>query len=403
MIDETGLRQKLEVQYPKKVQVGVWDGTSFLLRDENDLKVRTWRDWIRYTWKYGRSVHRLCKWITVKLPPFQRLLGASETVNRNVAEVIDQLGLTAEKNTHAQSYLRDLISPNYTRDVVEATARAWFAQDLAALNGLAVLAAMNPAPTTSISGGNYKLIDRLIKLSDVNLRLSNTVTKIQRSEQRKYRLTIRMDDRQGQSSSIEEEDYDAVIIAVPLQAAKIDFDIDIYNVNSLTPYIERHVTHFTSARPDTLSPVFFNVSTVDEIPEKIFTTISDRFCDPSFFSVESSQSSLGVDRCILQSENMYKVVSAAPLDDGIILKFLGKPLDSTLEGVGVRWVHRQVWHQAFPEHYSSVLPNNIEIADGIFYTGFGEEIVSSLEMSCRMGRLAARLLYYSRYAPSLDI
>ena len=134
MIDETGLRQKLEVQYPKKVQVGVWDGTSFLLRDENDLKVRTWRDWIRYTWKYGRSVHRLCNLITVKLPPFQRLLGALETVNRNVAQVIDQLGLTAEKNTHAQSYLRDLISPNYIRDVVEATARAWFAQDLAALN-----------------------------------------------------------------------------------------------------------------------------------------------------------------------------------------------------------------------------------------------------------------------------
>ena len=39
--------------------------------------------------------------------------------------------------------------------------------------------------------------------------------------------------------------------------------------------------------------------------------------------------------------------------------------------------------------------NDIEINDGIFCTGVGEEIVSSLKVSCRMGLLAADLLYHS--------
>jgi hypothetical protein len=94
---------------------------------------------------------------------------------------------------------------------------------------------------------------------------------------------------------------------------------------------------------------------------------------------------------------MYKVVSATPIDSGMIFKLLGKPTNSTFEGIGVQWVHCQVWHQAFPEHSNNVMLNNIEIADGIFHTGVGEEIVSSLEMSCRMGRLAVKLLDYSQY------
>ncbi len=40
--------------------------------------------------------------------------------------------------------------------------------------------------------------------------------------------------------------------------------------------------------------------------------------------------------------------------------------------------------------------DSIELVNGVFYTGVGEDVVSTLEMSCRMGRLAARLLYYSK-------
>ena len=57
LIDETGLRRKLEPYYPVKQSVGVWDGANFIIRGERDLKGRTWTDWARYVWRYGLSVN----------------------------------------------------------------------------------------------------------------------------------------------------------------------------------------------------------------------------------------------------------------------------------------------------------------------------------------------------------
>ncbi len=86
----------------------------------------------------------------------------------------------------------------------------------------------------------------------------------------------------------------------------------------------------------------------------------------------------------------------------MIAKLLGNSEDSTLENLGVRWIHRQIWSHASPKFRNGAMLDNIEVADGVFYTGVGEEVVSSLEMSCRMGQLAANLLYYSKWAPELE-
>ena len=61
-------------------------------------------------------------------------------------------------------------------------------------------------------------------------------------------------------------------------------------------------------------------------------------------------------------------------------------------------MHREEWKHAFLEYDGSAMLVDIEIADGIFYTGVGEEVVSSLEMSCRMGRRAANFLYNENFA-----
>ena len=355
LIDETGLRRKLEPHYPVKKSVGVWDGASFILQGEGDLKGRTWTDWARYAWRYGFSVNHLRKWVSEKLPLFQRLLGRGETANHNIPGDIEDLGLTAELKSDAWSFLQNLTSPEFLRETVQATTRAWFGQNLDTMHGLAALAAMNPAATDSLMNGrNLKLIERLVKLSDVDLQVNSTVTKIQRSPARKYRLTVKTPSHHHDQSpsNTEEADYDAIIIAAPLQMAKIEFDIHIRIAASFPrPYISRHVTHFTT--PDTLSPTYFNLSTSSSIPSKIYattTTSSTNIPPPSFFSIEHSLASLGLDGCIAQSENMYKVVTASHLLDTTILKLLGQDPDRTLEDAGVQWVHREEWKHTFLEY-----------------------------------------------------
>lgn len=341
---------------------------------------------------------RLQKLLAAKLPQFQKLCGAYETVNPNIPETLDKLGLTAECNQSAERYLlNNGISPEFLKEVVHATTRAWLADDLEDLNGLAALEAMNPADTDYIQpfrGGNYNLVYRLLKLSEVKVRLNTRVSRINRSQSGSYHLTAVAKDLADSSSTTDMEDYDAIIIATPLQGAGVDLDLGVDITETLTPYVERHVTHFTSQESDTLSTSFFNVSHAEEIPDKIFTA---RGMDPGpgFFSIDFSLADLGLDGCVVRTENLYKIVSATPLEDSMIAELLGKPKDSTLEEIGVRWVHRQAWPYASPKFRKGAMLDNIELADGIFYTGAGEEVVSSLEMSCRMGRLAADLFYYS--------
>jgi prenylcysteine oxidase / farnesylcysteine lyase len=125
------------------------------------------------------------------------------------------LGLTAGRKQLAESYLSaNGISTDFSREVVQATARAWFAHDLNDLNGLAALVAMNPADDNFLQpmiGGNHQLIDRLLKLSGAQMHLNTRVTKINRSNRGKYHLTVRAEGLPNRSSNFEAEDYDATI------------------------------------------------------------------------------------------------------------------------------------------------------------------------------------------------
>lgn len=405
LIDETGLRRKLQSHYPVKRSVAVWDGTHLVYRGAGDLKARTWTDWARYAWRYGVSVNNMRQWLSMKLPQFQRVLGRSEYVDRNITRSTENLGLTVELKRNARSLLYNLTSPKFSREIVQAITRAWLGQNLATMHGLAALAAMNPAATDSVmNGGNHKLIERLIKLSDVDLNLNSTVTKIQRSPIRKYRLTIETPsyDHDQAASNHEEAEYDIVVIAAPLQMADIEFDNHTHiAATSRRPYTTRHVTHFTSWNP--LSSTYFNLSSSSSMPSKIYTTSSADNSACPFFSIEHSEASLGLHGCKPQSENMYKIVTASPVLDATILSLIGQDPDRTLEDAGVRWVHREEWKHAFLEYDGGSMLDDMEIGAGIFYTGAGEEVVSSLEMSCRMGRRSAQLIHYATVAPELEL
>ncbi|KAL9598125.1 MAG: hypothetical protein Q9219_004681 [cf. Caloplaca sp. 3 TL-2023] len=412
LIDETGLRRKLESHYPVESSTGVWNGAEFVLYAQGDLKARSWMDWARYAWRYGVSVNKIRTWLLHQLPRYRRLLGRWEYIDRHVPEEVHNKGLTPELESNAANLLSNFTSQDFIHEVVQATTRAWLGQDPGTMRGLGALAAMNPAATESFTnGGTRTLVERLIKLSDATLHLNTHVKKIQKSPTtaNKYRLTIistpppNHDDNTRRPSTAHHADYDAIILATPLHRAHLEFDMDRYIPQTTNPPTSqpRHITHFTSASP--LSKVYFNLSaSAPPLPSHIYTTTapSTPHTPPPFFSIEHSLASLGLDGCILQTENLYRVLTASPLTDSTILAFLGhEPGSKTLQEAGVRWVHREQWEGAVVEYDGQPVLDDIEIAEGIFYTGVGEQLVSSsLEMSCRMGVRAAELLYYGKVA-----
>lgn len=75
---------------------------------------------------------------------------------------------------------------------------------------------------------------------------------------------------------------------------------------------------------------------------------------------------------------------------------LGQQLEggSELSDYEISWVHRQFWPHAFPQHAKhGALQEEVEISSNLFYLSGAEEIMSSMEMSCRMGDNAAMALY----------
>jgi prenylcysteine oxidase/farnesylcysteine lyase len=390
-IDETGLRQKLDSHTLRKKEIGVWNGFEFVLRREEDLKPRTWQDLARLTWKYGLSPRRMVNLVTENLPKFNSFLAPNTYASSRVAERLVEVGLLSEVTTSAKDYLSNSsISNEYAKLFVQATTRAWSGQDLENINALTAITAMNPASLNSVQiklGGNINIVERLLKLSNAELRLDANITRISKSEFGKYLLHIPV-----KNAPDELVEHDIVIIAVPLAAASIQLDLGDYITRSSPPFTERHVTYFANNDFNTLSPSFFNVKTKEDIPDAIFTT-GNTTSKPAFLSIEHSI----IHQHYAPFLNLYKIVSTSYLDDKDILALFGKSESSSLDDIEVQWIHRHAWPYAAPRFRKGPVLDDVRLAKGVYYAGIADEIVPSLEMSCRMGELAANLAYYSNW------
>jgi len=118
-------------------------------------------------------------------------------------------------------------------------------------------------------------------------------------------------------------------------------------------------------------------------------------------TIEHSYASAGMNGDVEEGENLYKITSAGPIPDSIIAEMFGKSPETPLDTLGISWIPHQVWSLASPNRTRGPRLDNIELADGLFYIGIGEELLSSMEMSCRMGGWVADMIF-RKFAPPLE-
>ena len=158
---------------------------------------------------------------------------------------------------------------------------------------------------------------------------------------------------------------------------------------------ERHITHFLSSQY--LSPGFFNLPTGTRLPDMLFTTANSSNV-PDIYSIILVDAITRIDRTgcsppplsstwdledcdTVIHEGIYRVVSSGMIDNQTLRKMVGRPTYFEFP-----LVHRQAWPRTTATEIDFELSNNeIELAPSLYYTGGGEDIMSSLEMSCRMG------------------
>ena len=185
---------------------------------------------------------------------------------------------------------------------------------------------------TSIEGGNWQIFDGMLKLSNATVHLNTTVTSVKKTKG-KYTLTSSATDPKGVViTNKEEQKFDIIVLASPLQFSGIDIEKDMLKQTpDEIPYVRLHVTLFTSTHK--LNPAFFGLAPDAEVPSTVLTTLppgTETPADPEdgvgpagFFSISTLR--VVINPKTLQKEYLYKIFSPRKITPVFLSGLLGFP------------------------------------------------------------------------------
>lgn len=408
-VDNVGLRQSVTEMPGRRnfrqnsdVDVGVWEFGRVHTRRVKYLKPRSKSEIWEDLWRYGMSLFKLGKIIQNKLSSFNELYGEhSYYWDLKLIEAIKKAGLVNESQTEAYEYFKNAgISKGYLHDVVEPTVRLLYGRNLDDINALAALVAMDTAPTFRIKSdphGTLELVDRLFRLSHADIKLGTKITSMRKISSEKFELRSSNGTNETSTKEKVHKGFDDVIITSDLR--DIDFDINLTNHTSSAPAESNrsvtHVTYFSTPLTTHFSKELFNVSTSEQIPNIIYTTSTQEL---GILSLEHTEQWLGFQgRDYDDSERVFKITSTQEISDELIVKLLGYQVGAELDDIQVRWVHRKAWAEYLVETVRGPKLDNMQLAPGLYYTGVAQELLPTMEMSCRVGVQVADFVYRHAY------
>lgn len=253
------------------------------------------------------------------------------------------------------------LSEAYVREFASAVTRVQYTQDCA-INALVGLVALLPVVDDDcyrVQGGNMHLPERLISLSQASLRRA-TVTQVASDSAEGYLLRFHSYSGDQGVPVEEEESFDVVVLASPLELSGVQFGGDLARLNGLPRrgYQTVHVTMVSGQ----VNPLYFSSPSV---PQCILTTERD---DVIPFTALCSNTMLDLED---PDWRLYKIFSKAPLNDAL--------LDSLFTSRRYH-LHRVI--QAYPQlppmlALMETLP--FELADSLYYVNAMETIFSTME------------------------
>ena len=409
-MQEVGL--KPAVRSRSAYHTAVWDGNEVLVSYRESGKPLSGAIWQspKWLWRYGSSLSKIHGMIKRSANNFSSFAVFHPFLN--LFEKLKESFSSEEVSLSAASFFEsNHVSAKLVNEIIRAESRYRHARDLEQVNLLSSLLALRSTADLGIHQGNRRLPDRMLKIAGAHVRLNHRVSRITAGEQRRWKIHAVYSGDQAESSMFEAE-FDIIILTAAFAFNDIDIDLPISALVSSTevrPYVERHVTLVSTLHR--LSPIYFNQPNDTAVPQNILTaprqsvsgenndvfsiTVSDRVPPPDTIDDES------------ELEYVYKIISSKPICDDEIARLLGHNLDSstnnnsikqTLYDFGVTWLHRQAWPHAYPQSDPKrPILDNIQIAPDLYYTAATEDVLSTMEMSCRMGKNVAKHLYYSKW------
>jgi hypothetical protein len=216
---------------------------------------------------------------------------------------------------------------------------------MAGFAGLVALLGVYSEALYSIKDGNPAFPQALLEKSGSKLQLETNVTCIEKTADQ----TFHVHDETNSAA------FDAVIVASPLETAKIQFD---GTENQNIPKREYQQIHIRLMK-GVVTPQFFNMDAAAKLPSIILTS---KQADPiTRFSVNK----------LNHNESMVTITSTKPVDDSLVTELFKNG----------KTVHDHTWTAAYPVFKPTQNLPNTYLDNGVFYLNAIESSASSMESS----------------------
>ena len=399
-MDDVGLKPVLPLPWPASYSTEHWRDDDVRREIKCNAGSTAWHDRLYGFWKYGSSWRIFHSAVQSALDAWDSFASRYTYPFTSIEQALNKAGLSSLVCRPATAYLQNLsVSPALRDDFIQPCTRGRASQHLSASSGLSALMAAGRSTTVSIDGGNSQLVERMIRLSEADLQTNALVTAISPGYTKRYGLAISRSTSQ-ECLRAEVMDFDTVILAAPLQSTSLDLSrLGLQpTVLSSSPGIETHVTHFSSpvAITTNLTSLSLDISLQGEMT---LTTTSNT---TNVLNLHSSTACFKRYECSPDDEcdeceediYLYRVHSASHLADQDLVHMIGREWKegSQLEDYGIHYVRRQVWPYSYSQGGVDFV-DEIEIAPDFWYLNGAESVMSSMEMSCRMGRNVAELVH----------
>ncbi|KAJ6264606.1 hypothetical protein Dda_0755 [Drechslerella dactyloides] len=361
-------------------QIGVWDGRQFVLIIHDG----GWWETLKMLWKYGMSPMRLSSLVKKTVGQFLKMYNEPVFPWKSLTQTAMDLDLLPATSTSGLEFLKaNSIYPPFTTDLIQASTRVNYASNLGHINGLVTMVAMSTDGAMAITGGNWKIFDRMVQTSRSGILLETRVTSIERVEGKRTWIVKAL---KSTGEELQDE-YDDVIVATPWQFSNI-------TSSSIVPpetikYTNLHVTLFAS--PYRLSPKYFNCDK-ELVPDMILSTLPDesdantRHVGPTgFWSVNILRTlDRKLENGVKRREYLYKIFSPEYWPDEKIYEMMGQPGDAK----ALTWTYRKLW-QAYPVEEPRTTFQEAELDFGLWYTAGMEAFISCMETMSLAGKNVA--------------
>ena len=379
--------------------LGVWDGQEFkFIQNQGSY---SWWNIAKLLWRYGLAPVRTQNLMKKTVGSFLKMYDEPHFPFRSLSEKAYDIGLNQVTSATGDYFLQSNgISTSFATDIVQASTRVNYAQNLGQLHGLETMVCMATDGAMAIEGGNWRIFQGMITTAGATVALNTSVKEIQ---QRGSSYTLRSSLEQSSGEESHDEEFDSVIIAAPFQFSNISITPALNHTPDKIHYVKLHVTLFTS--PHKLSPTKFNLSTDAAVPGVILTTLPNNAVTDSpttplspFFSISTLRSVRNPSHIPPRREYLYKIFSRAPLNAPFMSELLGFALDqphsSSMDVIpknDVSWVYEKTWH-SYPYLPPRVTFEDPQLEANLWYTSGIESFISTMETSALMGMNVARLI-----------